>query len=115
MPIATQTEYDRALARFAALLDAEPENVAAIVELRDAIAAYERAQGYELPPPQTPAGRLALEMQRRHLTEAQLADLLEIPAAHLNEVLQGRGLDLPLAKRLHQKLGIPGDFILEAA
>lgn len=115
MKIRTQPEYERALKQFEQLLDHEPENTAAIVALRDTIATYERAQGYELPPPQTLIGRLELEMYRRRLNKKMLADLLEISASRMSDVFRGRRINLDLAKRLHQKLGIPGDFILAAA
>lgn len=114
MQIRTQPDYERALKQFEQLLDREPENTAAITAVRDAIAAYEQAQGYALPAPQTLVGRLELEMYRRRLNKKKLAELLEISASRLSDVFQGRRINLDLAKRLHQKLGIPGDFILEA-
>lgn len=115
MEIHTKSEYEQALKQFERLLDHKPENTPAIFALRDAIAAYERAQGYELPAPQTLVGRLELEMYRRRLNKKMLADLLEISASRMSDIFRGRRINLDLAKRLHQKLGIPGDFILEAA
>ena len=115
MEILTQTDYRRALQQFERLLDHEPKDNAAISALRDTIADYERTQGYELPPPQTLVGRLELEMYRRRLNKKMLAELLEISPSRLSDVFQGRRINLDLAKRLHQKLGIPGDFILAVA
>ncbi|MGI4738005.1 MAG: helix-turn-helix domain-containing protein [Janthinobacterium lividum] len=115
MTIYSEADYQQRLAEFQRLLDHEPDNTAAIVALRDAIAAHEQAQAYPLPPPQTLAGRLELEMYRRRLNKKKLAELLEISASRLSDVFQGRRINLDLAKRLHQKLGIPGDFILETA
>ena len=115
MVINTQPDYERALKQFEQLLDHEPESTAAIIALRDAIATYEKGQGYQLPLPQTLIGRLELEMYRRRLNKKMLADLLEISASRMSDVFQGRRINLDLAKRLHQKLGISGDFILEAA
>ena len=115
MEIYTQPDYEHALKQLEQLLDHEPENTPAIVALRDTIAAYEQAQGYALPTPQTLVGRLELEMYRRRLNKKMLADLLEISASRMSDVFRGRRINLDLAKRLHQKLGIPGDFILEAA
>ena len=115
MTIQTQPDYEHALQQFERLLDDEPDNTAALTALRDTIAAYERTQGYELPPPQTLVGRLELEMYRRRLNKKMLAELLEISASRMSDVFRGRRINLDLAKRLHQKLGIPGDFILEAA
>lgn len=115
MTIHSEAAYQQALTEFQRLLDHEPANDAAISTLRDTIAAYERGQGYELPPPQTLVGRLELEMYRRRLNKKKLAELLEISASRLSDVFQGRRINLDLAKRLHTKLGIPGDFILETA
>jgi HTH-type transcriptional regulator/antitoxin HigA len=115
MAILSETDHQQALSAFEHLLDQEPTDTAAITTLRDALAAYERAQGYELPAPQTLVGRLELEMYRRRLNKKKLAELLEISASRLSDVFQGRRINLDLAKRLHQKLGIPGDFILETA
>ena len=115
LEIRSAATYELALTRLTALLDHEPDNTAALTALRDTIAAYERTQGYELPPPQTLVGRLELEMYRRRLNKKMLAELLEISASRMSDVFRGRRINLDLAKRLHQKLGIPGDFILEAA
>ena len=115
MTIQSETACKQALAEFERLLDQEPTNKVAIAALRDSIAAYEQAQGYSLPPPQTLVGRLELEMYRRRLNKKKLAELLEISASRLSDVFQGRRINLDLAKRLHTKLGIPGDFILETA
>lgn len=115
MLIRTEAAYQQALERFTALLDQQPTDDAALAKLRDAIAAYEANQGYALPEPQTLIGRLELEIYRRRLNKKNLTALLEIPASRLSDVFRGRRINLDLAKRLHQKLGIPGDFILEAA
>ena len=115
MIIQNETAYQQALTSFEHLLDHEPNKEAAILTLRDAIAAYEQAQGYALPAPQTLVGRLELEMYRRRLNKKKLAELLEISASRMSDVFQGRRINLDLAKRLHQKLGISGDFILETA
>lgn len=115
MTIQTAADYQRALESFLALLDQQPADAAPLPELRDAIAAYELSQGYPLPPPQTLVGRLELEMYRRRLNQKMLADLLEISPSRLSDVFRGRRINLDLAKRLPQKLGIPGDFILAAA
>lgn len=115
MIIRTEATYQQALEQFTALLDQQPTDDAALVKLRDAIATFEVGRGYPLPEPQTLIGRLELEMYRRRLNKKNLAALLEIPASRLSDVFRGRRINLDLAKRLHQKLGIPGDFILEAA
>ena len=54
-------------------------------------------------------------MYRRKLNKKNLAALLEISASRLSDVLQGRRVNLDLAKRLYKRLGISADFILEVA
>ena len=51
-------DYEQALVLFTVLLDNEPENLAAIIGLRNAIAAYEGEQDYGLPKVQTTAIQL---------------------------------------------------------
>ena len=115
MDIRTPADYQKALDQFTAWMDHEPADLAPMLALRDAISAYEKGQGYALPEPQTLVGRLELEMYRRKLNKKNLAALLDIPASRLSDVLQGRRINLDLAKRLYKRLGIPADFILEAA
>lgn len=115
MDIHSHADYQQALDQFTAWMDNEPADLAPMLALRDAISAYEKGRGYELPAPQTLVGRLELEMYRRKLNKKNLAALLDIPASRLSDVLQGRRINLDLAKRLHKRLGIPADFILEAA
>jgi HTH-type transcriptional regulator/antitoxin HigA len=55
-------------------------------------------------------------MFQHRLNKGQLATLLGVPGSRLSEILHGkRQVNLDFAKRLHEKLGIPGDFILETA
>lgn len=56
-----------------------------------------------------------IEMYRRKLNKKNLAALLEFSALRLCDVLQGRRVNLDLAKRLNKRLGISADFILEVA
>ncbi|MBC8084126.1 MAG: helix-turn-helix domain-containing protein, partial [Hymenobacter sp.] len=45
-----------------------------------------------------------------------LAQLLEVPAGRLSQILSGkRRVTLDLAKRLYERLGIPPEFILKNA
>ena len=69
MDIRTPADYQQALDQFTAWMDEEPADLAPMLALRAAISAYEQAQGYELPEPQTLVGRLELEMYRRKLNK----------------------------------------------
>lgn len=116
MEIRTEADYQVAMRRLEYLLDQEPTNLAEITTLGNVVNTYENKNGHRPLPPHSLIARLEREMRDRQLADQQLAELLEIPAATLRAVLNGqRGIDLDLAKRLHNRLGIPGDFILEAA
>ncbi len=116
MEIRTEADYQAAMCRLEHLLDQEPTNLAEITTLGNMVNTYENENGHQPLPPHSLIARLEREMRDRQLADQQLAELLEIPAATLRAVLNGqRAIDLDLAKRLHNRLGIPGDFILEAA
>ena len=64
--------------------------------------------------PQTLVEMIKLKMYERKLKQKELASLLEISAARLSEVLQGkRKVNIDLAKRLFLVLKIDPVFILE--
>ncbi|AWM32558.1 helix-turn-helix domain-containing protein [Hymenobacter nivis] len=61
-------------------------------------------------------GILEREMVARHLKKQELVALLGVANSRLSEVLNGkRAINLDLAKRPHQKLGISAELILEHA
>lgn len=63
--------------------------------------------------PLTLAEMLNLKMFQLHLSQKQLAALLEVPESRLSELLNGkRKLNMQLAKKLHSRLKIDADFIL---
>ena len=116
MTIRTEADYQAVMQRLSYLLDHEPTNVAEITSLGDLANTYENENGHRPLPANSLVARLEREMRTRNLADQQLAELLGIPVAHLRAVLNGHSrIDLELAKRLHGRLGIPGDFILEAA
>jgi len=116
MKINNETEYQAAMQRLEYLVDHAPENLTEITALGNVVNAYENDNGHRPLHPDSLIARIEREMFERRLNKGQLAALLEIPASRLSEVLNGkRGVNLDFAKRLHSKLGIPGDFILEAA
>ncbi len=116
MDINTEADYQQAMRRLEYLLDHEPANVAEIATLGNVVNAYENNNGHRPLAPNSLVARLERERLERQLNEQQLAELLGISPDSLRAVLNGQQLiDLDLAKRLHSRLGIPGDFILEAA
>jgi HTH-type transcriptional regulator/antitoxin HigA len=116
MEIHTEAEYQAAIQRLEYLVDHEPNNLAEIVTLGNIVDAYENDNGHAPVHPDSLIARIEQEMFKRGLNKGQLAKLLEVPASRLSEILHGkRGVNLDFAKRLHYKLGIPGDFIMETA
>ena len=90
---------------------AEPS--AYVLRLRDAIAAYQAKAGHTPDPPKTVASLLEVEMFKRRLRQRQLAQLLEVPETRLSEIIRGkRAMNLDFARRLHERLGIPADVVL---
>jgi HTH-type transcriptional regulator/antitoxin HigA len=116
MEIRTEADYQQALRRLEYLLDHEPTNLDEITALGNVVNSYENDNGHRPLPPNSLIARLEQERLARQLSDQQLAELLGISPESLRAVLNGqRHIDLDFAKRLHSRLGIPGDFILEAA
>ena len=119
--IANNDELDAAIADFEQLDRAYGDNVTPeenrwLFAYRDEIDRYERAAGHCPDPPETLAGILEVEMFRHQLREQALADLLGIAPTHLSGLLRGkRKLNLDLARRLHQRLGMSAEVLLNLA
>lgn len=59
---------------------------------------------------------LNLKMFQLHLSQKQLAALLDMPESRMSEILRGkRRINMDLAKKLHSRLKIDAGFILETA
>ncbi|HEX8350623.1 MAG TPA: helix-turn-helix domain-containing protein [Hymenobacter sp.] len=113
LPITSDADYNALLAEFDRLADDPAAHHDRLIELRDAIDAYEVAQGHEPPLPKTLAGRLELEMFKLRMKQKQFALLLGITETRLSEVMRGRRQpNLDLIKRLHTRLHISGDELL---
>ena len=117
MKITSTAAHTAALAEFEALATAHPtEATPRLIELRNAINDYENEQGHEPPLPTSYAGRLEVEMFKRHLKQKQFAGLLGIPETRLSEILRGkRAVNLDLVKKMHDKLQIPAEELLALA
>lgn len=116
MEMHTEAGYQAAMQRLEYLVDHEPHNLVEITSLGNIVDAYENDNGHAPVHPDSLVARIEQEMFKRGLNKGQLAKLLEVPASRLSEILHGkRGINLDFAKRLHSKLGIPGDFIMKAA
>ncbi|WP_375434935.1 helix-turn-helix domain-containing protein [uncultured Hymenobacter sp.] len=115
MKINNESEYQAAMQRLDYLVENDPNNLAEIVALGNEVNDYENDNGHAPVHPDSLIARIEREMYKRHLSKGQLAELLEVPASRLSEILHGkRSVNLDFAKRLYKKLGIPAEFILEA-
>ncbi|GAB3824823.1 helix-turn-helix domain-containing protein [Hymenobacter jeollabukensis] len=122
MTLHNPSEYKSALRRLDALVAAGFEgNVALETEFRElvvAIDAYEGQLGL-MPIPSLPeslADMIELKRQQMRLKQKELAQLLEVPAGALSQILSGkRRVTLDLAKKLYERLGISPEFILKKA
>ncbi|WP_461085573.1 helix-turn-helix domain-containing protein [Spirosoma flavus] len=87
-----------------------------LLRLSHLMRAYEQLY-YPMPSqPQTLAGMIELKMFERKLKQKDLAELLEVEAPRVSELLRGkRRLSLEMARQLYKKLGISAEFILEHA
>jgi len=66
--------------------------------------------------PATLTDMIRFKMFELNLKQKQLANILEISETRISELLNGkRKLNLLLAKKLHKKLNIDADFLLEIA
>lgn len=116
MTITNETEYKQAFREFDALIaqmgdDAEMQKKAKV--LAERIQAYEQAF-MAFPKPATLTGMIELKMYEMKLKQKDLAALLDVEASRISEILNGkRKPSIDLAKKLHEKLGIDGNFILE--
>ncbi|QDA62307.1 helix-turn-helix domain-containing protein [Hymenobacter jejuensis] len=96
----------------------DPDQSIDIQHLTSEIEAYEaRLQLLPLPMlPTTLADMIELKRQQLQLKQKELAQLLEVPAGRLSQILSGkRRVTLDLAKKLYERLGISPEFILKTA
>ncbi|OUJ74429.1 helix-turn-helix domain-containing protein [Hymenobacter crusticola] len=122
MSINTPQQYKEALRQLDLLTNstaaADKENSATITQLTTAIETYEERLHLTLLPtlPTTLVDMIELKRQQLRLKQKDLAQLLEVPAGRLSQILNGkRRITLDLAKKLYERLGISPEFILKKA
>lgn len=122
MTISTIEEYREAFRQFDALevqdIDAHPELQPRALELALAIQDYElRQEMFPIPKkPTTLPAMIELKRQQRQLKQKELAQLLEVPAGRLSQILSGkRRVTMDLARKLYERLDISPEFILKTA
>ncbi|MDE1193025.1 MAG: helix-turn-helix domain-containing protein [Arachidicoccus sp.] len=67
-----------------------------------------------MPLPVTVENIVNVKMQEMHITQAKLAEILNIGTAKLSQILNGkRKPDVPFLKAVHEKLNVDGNLLLE--
>ena len=111
-PIRTERDYEEALARIDALMDAVPGNpefdeldvLADLVELYES---RDEPMGYP-----SPLAAIEFRMEQGNLRPRDLIPFIG-GRAKVSEVLSGkRAITMPMARALHKHLGIPADVLL---
>ncbi|MBD2757900.1 helix-turn-helix domain-containing protein [Spirosoma validum] len=94
-----------------------PDEATELAQLSELAEAYE--DSIPLMPikvPQSIPEMIEFKMYERKMKQREMAQLLEVPATRLSEILRGkRRVNLAMAKTLRTKLKIDADFILEHA
>jgi len=112
-PIKTEADYQAALLRVDALMQAQPNTPEGddLDILTTLIAAYEE-QHYPILPPD-PVEALMYWMETRDLTRRDLEHLLGSRARVAEILNRRRRLSLEMIRRLHSELGIPAEILIQ--
>ena len=111
-PVRTEADYETALARIDALMDADPDSPEAreLDMLVDLVDLYEsRHEPMEYP---DPVSAIEFRMEQAGLKPRDLIPFIG-SRAKVSEVLSGkRAITMTMARALHEHLGIPADVLL---
>ncbi len=111
-PIRTERDYEAALARIDALMDGEPDSAEfdELDVLADLVELYEsknEPMGYP-----SPVAAIEFRMEQGKLSPRDLIPFIG-SRAKVSEVLSSkRAITMPMARALHEHLGIPADVLL---
>jgi HTH-type transcriptional regulator / antitoxin HigA len=114
-PIRTEADYEAGLARIDALMNAEPGTPAGeeLDVLADLVELYE-AKNVQMRYP-SPVAAIEFRMDQAGLTQRDLVPFIG-SRAKVSEILSGkRQLTMPMARALHEHLGIPAEVLLQDA
>jgi len=117
--ITSKKAYEKALADVYKLMQKGERNITdkeakVISALASAIQDYEKTHE-PFPMPKTISEIVAMKMFERKLNRGSLAKMLGIGAPKLSQILNNkREPDVSFLKAIHEKLGVDGNFILEA-
>ncbi len=111
-PIRTEKDYEAALARIDALMDAEPgggefDELDVLADLVELYESKREPMGYP-----SPVAAIEFRMEQGNLSPRDLIPFIG-SRAKVSEVLSGkRAITMPMARALHGHLGIPADVLL---
>ena len=115
MTITNELELKTAFNQLDTLIANMGENVEKQAQARllaEAIQSYEK-EYVSFPLPTTLIGMIEFKMYEMKLKQRDLALILGIESSRVSEYLNGkRKINLEFAKKIHEKLGIDGNFIL---
>lgn len=106
-PIRTEKDYEAALARIDALMDAEPgggefDELDVLADLVELYESKHEPMGYP-----SPVAAIEFRMEQGNLSPRDLIPFIG-SRAKVSEVLSGkRAITMPMARALHEHLGIP--------
>ena len=112
-PIRTESDYAAALARVDELMDAEAgtpegEELDVLVDLVELYESRHEPMGYP-----SPVAALEFRMEQQGLAPRDLVPFIG-SRAKVSEVLSGkRSITMPMARALHEHLGIPAEVLLQ--
>ena len=113
-PIRTEADYETALARIDELMDAEPgspegRELDVLVDLVDLYESRHEPMGHP-----DPVAAIEFRMEQASLSPRDLIPFIG-SRAKVSEVLSGkRTITMPMARALHEHLGIPADVLLRS-
>ena len=113
-PIRTEADYETALARIDKLMDAEPgspdgRELDVLVDLVDLYESRHEPMGYP-----DPVAAIEFRMEQAGLSPRDLIPFIG-SRAKVSEVLSGkRAITMPMARALHEHLGIPANVLLRS-
>ena len=111
-PIRTENDYEAALAWIDALMDAEPgspvfDDLDVLVDLVEHYESKHEPMGYP-----SPLAAIEFRMEQGGLSPRDLIPFIG-SRAKVSEVFSGkRAITMPMARALHEHLGIPADVLL---
>ncbi len=112
-PIRSEADYEAALARISGLMDTEPDSPEGdefdiLVDLVELYESKHVPMGYP-----NPIAAIEFRMEQAGLRPRDLVSFIG-SRAKVSEVLSGkRAITMPMARALHEHLGIPADLLLQ--